>query len=163
MLEPPENVTPKPAFVLRLMGYNPTRPNNTVPCPALPTSAGRAFSAVESSRPRGKPPMSQWMRSTTVKRQEALATGVSATGTEEEGGESTGRYFRIFSRYIGRRRFSGRTRECRKEVRDPSHPPDRDWGAGCGTPGQWRLLVSVRDRGGTQDQADVRDRVSGPG
>jgi hypothetical protein len=59
VLEPPENVTPKPAFVLRLMGYNPTRPNNTVPCPALPTSAGRAFSAVESSRPRGKPPMSQ--------------------------------------------------------------------------------------------------------
>ena len=42
-------------------------------------------------------------------RQEALATGVSATGTEEEGGKSTGRYFRIFSRYIGRRGFSGRT------------------------------------------------------
>ena len=59
--------------------------------------------------------------------------------------------------------FPGGRKECRKEVRDPSHPPDRDWGAGCGTPGLWRLLVSVRDRGGTQDQDDVRDRVSGPG
>ena len=50
VLGPNLNVTPKPAFVLRLTGYNPTgtRPRNTAPCPTLPTSAGRAFGAVES-------------------------------------------------------------------------------------------------------------------
>jgi len=55
----PPNVAPKPAFVLRHTGYNSTRPNNTAPCPALPTSTGREFSAVESSRACGKLPMSQ--------------------------------------------------------------------------------------------------------
>ena len=103
------------------------------------------------------------MRSTLVMRQESLATGVSATGTEVEGGESTWGYFGLFSLSIlGGGEFQSGRQECRKEVRDPTHPPDRDWGASCGTPGLWRLLVSVRVCGGAQDQADVRDRDSGP-
>ena len=153
----------------RLLLVAPMKPHLECAHAVTKDSAGPArvydLSLCGAEGPRGgaSERRQRWMRSTTVKRQEALGTGVSATGTEEEGGEGTGRYFRIFFRYVGRRRFSGRTRECRKEVRDPSHPPDRDWGAGCGTPGLWRLLVSVRDRGGTQDQDDVRDRVSGPG
>ena len=39
------------------------------------------------------------MRSTLVMRQESLATGVSATGTEVEGGESTWGYFGLFFLY----------------------------------------------------------------
>lgn len=59
------------------------------------------------------------MRSTLVMRQESLATGVSATGTEVEGGESTWGYFGLFSLSIlGGGEFQSGRRECRKEVRD---------------------------------------------
>ena len=59
------------------------------------------------------------MRSTLVMRQESLATGVSATGTEVEGGESTWGYFGLFSLPIlGGGEFQSGRQECRKEVRD---------------------------------------------
>ena len=131
-------------------------------CAHLSLKFGLSLCEAEGPRGGASERRQRRMRSTLVMRQEALATGVSATGTEVEGGESTWGYFRLFFLYIGGRRIPGRASNCRKEVRDPSHPPDRDWGAGCGTPGLWRLLVSVRVCGGAQDQADVRDRDSGP-
>ena len=63
------------------------------------------------------------MRSTTVKRQEALGTGVSATGTEEEGGEGTARYFRIFSRYIGDGDLPGGGESAGREIAIPPTRP----------------------------------------
>jgi len=81
---------------------------------AVTKDYGLSLCGAEGQRGGASERHQRWMRSTTVKRQEALGTGVSATGTEEEGGEGPGRYFRIFSLYIGGRRFSGLTRECRK-------------------------------------------------
>ena len=86
----------------RLLLVAPMKPHLECAHAVTKDSAGPArvygLSLCGAEGPRGgaSERRQRWMRSTTVKRQEALGTGVSATGTEEEGGESTGRYFRIF-------------------------------------------------------------------
>ena len=69
----------------------------------VPAAPAREFilSLREAEGPRGglSERRQRRMRSTLVMRQEALATGVSATGTEVEGGESTWSYFRLFFLY----------------------------------------------------------------
>ena len=68
------------------------------------------------------------MRSTLVMRQESLATGVSATGTEVEGGESTWGYFGLFSLSIlGGGEFQSGRQECRKEVRHANPAEIENW------------------------------------